>query len=138
MVSCKVREKPEFLYVKNIKVVDFSKKFVTLNADVYFKNPNVIGGQLQTNGIRVLVDDKQMAEVSASSFDVPARKEFSIPLVARIETDSIIRKSNLGTLVSSLLNKKINVRFEGLITYKILGYKDTYRIDETETIKLKF
>lgn len=135
--SCSVKEKPVFLNVENIKVVESTSKHVILTADAFFLNPNDIGGELKTDEIKVFVNDNEMASVSTKSFKVPARKEFSIPLKANIPTDSILSNKNIGGLIGSLFSEKIKVQYKGDIIYKVLGFSYTYNIDKTENVKIK-
>ncbi|GAA3625458.1 hypothetical protein [Flavivirga jejuensis] len=135
--SCSVNEKPEFLYVKNIKVQESTSKHITFTADAFFVNKNDIGGELKTDEIKVFVNDNEMANISTKSFKVPAKKEFSIPLKVNIPTDSIFSDKNLSRLLGSLFNKKMKVQYKGDIIYKALGFSYTYNIDETENVKIK-
>ena len=137
LVSCKVKEKPEFLRVANIKVIESTAESITLAADAFFLNPNDIGGELKSDGIKVFVNDNEMAIVSSESFKVPAKKEFSIPLKAKIPSDSILSGKNLGGLIGSLFSKNIKVQYKGDIKYKALGFTYTYEVDKTENIKIK-
>lgn len=136
-LSCKVRETPEFIKVENIKVTESSPRFITITADAFFLNPNDIGGQLETDGIKVLVNDNELTSVTAESFKVPAKKEFSIPLKASIPTDSLLSNKNLSSLLGSFINKKMKVQYIGDIKYKILGFSHKYHIDRTEDVKIK-
>ena len=136
--GCKVKEKPEFVGVENIKVLESNSNYVTFSADAVFVNPNDIGGELRTDAIRVYVNDNEMASVSTESFKVPAKKEFTIPLKADISTDSILSSKNIGDLIGSLFNKRIKVQYKGDIKYKVLGFSHTYEVDKTENIKIKF
>ena len=135
--SCKVNEKPEFLRVENIKVLESTANSVTLTADAFFINPNDIGGELKSDGIKVFVNDNEMATVSSESFEVPAKKEFSIPLKAVIPADSIFSNKNIAGLIGSLFNKKMKVQYKGDIKYKTLGFSYTYEVDKTEDVKIK-
>ena len=136
-LSCSVNEKPEFIGVENIKVLESTSSYVTLTADALFINPNDIGGELRTDAIKVYVNDNEMASVSTESFKVPAKKEFTIPLKANISTDSILSGKNIGDLIGSLFSKKMKVQYKGDIKYKVLGFTHTYEVDKTETIKIK-
>ena len=136
--GCKVKEKPEFVGVENIKVLESNSNYVTFSADAVFVNPNDIGGELRTDAIRVYVNDNEMASVSTESFKVPAKKEFTIPLKADISTDSILSNKNIGDLIGSLFTKRIKVQYKGDIKYKVLGFSHTYEVDKTENIKIKF
>ncbi|MEY8848727.1 LEA type 2 family protein [Psychroserpens sp. XS_ASV72] len=137
-LSCSVKEKPEFLFVENINVIETSRNTITVSADAYFKNPNDIGGELQTDEIKVFVNGNEMAQVSAERFEVPAKKEFSIPLKAKIPTDSLLSDKSLTALLGSLLSKKIKVQYKGDIKYKVFGFSHSYSIDKTEDLKIKF
>ena len=135
--SCSVKEKPEFLRVDNIKVLESTSKYLVLTADAFFLNPNDIGGDLKSDGIKVFVNDNEMATVSSESFKVPANKEFSIPLKASIPADSIFSNKNIGGLIGSLISKNLKVQYKGDIKYKALGFTYTYEVDKTENVKIK-
>ena len=107
-LSCSVSKKPEFLYVENIKVQESTSKHIILTADAFFTNPNDIGGELKTDGIKVFVNDNEMATVSTESFKVPAKKEFSIPLKATVPTDSILAIKTLADYSVAYLTKKLS------------------------------
>lgn len=137
-ISCSVKEKPEFLRVENIKVLKSTSSTITLTADALFMNPNDIGGELKTDEIKVFVNGNEMASVSTESFEVPAKKEFSIPLTANVPTDSLLSDKNLSSLLGSIFSKTINVQYKGYIRYKVFGFSHTYAVDKTEDIKIKF
>lgn len=136
LVNCSVKEKPIFLRVENIKVLESTSTHLMLSADAFFLNPNDIGGELRSDGIKVFVNDNEMAHVSSESFQVPAKKEFSIPLKASIPVDSLFSDKNLGGLIGSLFSKNLKVQYKGDIKYKALGITYTYDIDETESVKI--
>jgi len=137
LIGCKVKEKPVFVRLDNIKIDESSSKFITLTADAYFMNPNDIKGELKTDAIKVYVNDNEMATVTTKSFKVPARKEFSIPLRAEVSTDSIFSNKSLGGLLGSLISQKMKVQYKGQIKYKVLGFSHTYDVDKTENVKIK-
>ncbi|GAA4885634.1 hypothetical protein GCM10023311_05520 [Flaviramulus aquimarinus] len=136
-MNCSVNEKPEFIGLENIKVLESTSKYVTFTADALFLNPNDIGGELQTDEIKVLVNDNEMASVSTESFKVPAKKEFTIPLKTNIPTDRLFSNKSIGGLIGSLFSKKVKVQYIGNIKYNVLGFSYTYNIDKTENIKIK-
>lgn len=136
-LSCSIKEKPEFLRVDNIKVLESTTNYISVSANAYFLNPNAIGGELKSDGIKVIVNDNEMATVSSESFKVPAKKEFSIPLQANIPIDSIISDKSLGSLLGSLFSKKLKVQYKGQITYKALGISYSYDVDKIDQIDIK-
>ena len=137
-IGCSVNEKPQFIGVENIKVLESTSKYVAFTADALFINPNDIGGELQTDEIKVFVNNNEMASVSAKSFKVPAKKEFTIPLKTKVPTDSIFSNKSISGLIGSLFSKKVKVQYIGDITYRALGFSNTYNIDKTEDVKIKF
>ncbi|WP_298238884.1 LEA type 2 family protein [uncultured Algibacter sp.] len=136
-IRCSVKEKPQFIRVENIKVLESTSRYVTFTADALFMNPNDIGGELKTDEIKVFVNDNEMASVSTESFKVPAKKEFSIPLKTKVPTDSIFSNKSIGGLIGSLFSRKVKVQYKGAIVYKVFGFSYTYNIDKTEDVKIK-
>jgi hypothetical protein len=137
LISCKVKEKPEFLRVDNIKVLESNKDFLVLTADAYFLNPNIIGGELKSDGIKVLINDNEMTTVSSDKFKVPAKEEFSIPLKAEIPLDSIFSNKSIEGLIGSLFSQKLKVQYKGDIKYKALGFTYSYEVDKIDDVKIK-
>ena len=137
ILSCSVNEPPEFVKVNNIKMIESTNTHVTISGEALFNNPNVIGGKLKADGIKVFVNGNEMATVSSENFDVPAQEEFSIPLTVQIPTDSIFSKKNIGGLIGSLFGQKIEVKYQGKLNYKVFGLSHFYDVDETEIIKIK-
>ena len=135
--NCSVNEKPEFIGVENIKILESTPEYIVLTADAFFENPNIISGELQVNDVKVYVNDSEMATVSSKNFEVPAKKDFSIPLTANVPIDSIFGDENLSSLIGSLLTKKMKVQYKGVINYKVLGFSHTYNVDKTEEVKIK-
>ncbi len=135
--NCTVTEQPEFLGLDNIKVIDTNIKNITLSADALFLNPNDVGGTLKTDDLKVYINDSEVATFVSEAFEVPSKEKFNVPLTVAIATDSIIDKKSLGGLLGSLISQKLKVQYKGEIKYNVLGYASTYKIDETQNIKIK-
>ncbi len=99
LLSCKVNEKPEFVGVDNLVIKDASAELIYVSADAHFRNPNNIGGTLKTDGIKVFVNDVEMATIVSEEFDVPADNAFTIPLEAGIPADSLFSNKSIGGLI---------------------------------------
>ncbi len=141
LMNCSVKKKPTFIKIDDIKFLSLVSDTVKLQAKAYFKNENDIGGKLATDEIKVIVNGEEMAQVSSEEFKVPANKEFSIPLNVAIPAKKIFedKKGNiLGGLLNSLINNNLKVQFKGDIKYKVLGFSNTYTVDKTKEIKIKF
>lgn len=135
--NCSVNEKPEFIGVEKIKILESTPEYIILTADAFFENPNDINGEMQVDNVKVFVNDSEMASVSSENFKVPANQNFSIPLTANAPIDSIFGDENSSSLIGSLLTKKMKVQYKGTINYKVLGVSHTYNVDKTEDVKIK-
>ena len=141
LLNCSVKKKPTFIKVDEIKFLSLRSDTVRLQAKAFFKNENDIGGKLSTDKIKVIVNGAEVAQVSSEEFKVPANKEFSIPLNVVIPANKVFDNKKggiLGGLLSSLINKKVDVQFKGDIKYKVLGFSNTYTVDKTQEVKIKF
>lgn len=140
LTGCAVNKKPDFIKVDGIKIVDVTSGKITISAIAHFNNPNDIGGKLETKGVKVFVNDIEMAEVRSEQFKVPANKEFAVPMFVDIPTDKLKGKKGkdfLENLLETLLKQNIKVQFKGKLKYKVLGYSNYYDIDQTETLKIR-
>ena len=135
--NCTVNETPEFIGVNTIKVEDSNSKFITLKAEAEFLNPNDIGGTLKTDDLKVIINNNEISSVTTESFDVPAKDKFTIPLRAKIPTDSLFSDKNLSSILGSLLTKNMKVQYVGDIDYKIMGFSHKYHIDVIDNVKIK-
>lgn len=139
-VSCKLKEKPEFIAIKKVAVVHADLKTVQLKAEAVFMNNNHLGGTLHTDNIDVFVDEILIAKVSSEEFKVPSQDEFVVPLIVNFNTSKLVEsKKNdlLGALLKQFLNKTVNVRFKGELSYKVIGFSATYPIDHIEEVQIK-
>ncbi|WP_442266479.1 LEA type 2 family protein [Tenacibaculum sp. ZS6-P6] len=141
LVNCSVKKKPTFIKVDDIKFLSLKSDTVRLQAKAYFKNENDVGGKLATDEIKVIISGEEVAQVSSEEFKVPANEEFFIPLNVVVPANKIFNdKKNgiLGGILSSLINNNLKVQFKGVIKYKVLGFSNSYVVDKTEEVKIKF
>lgn len=138
--SCAIRQKPEFIKIDRIELVNANSRTLTLKADALFNNPNSVGGRLNTEGVSVFVNDILMGVVSTEAFKVPAKDNFKVPLQIEVNTKDLLNKDPnglLGGLLNSVLNRSLKVTYEGIIQFKALSFSYNYPINKTETIKIK-
>ena len=136
--SCSVNKQPTFIKVDKVKVASFSGDTIRLKAEAFFTNPNDVGGKISTDEIKVIVNGAEVAQVSSEEFKVPARKNFTIPLVVVIPARKVFENNKngiLGGLLNSFLKKSIQVQFKGDLKYKVFGYSNVYPVDEIQEIK---
>ncbi len=140
ITSCSVNKEPIFIKVDDIKLVSIKSDTVVLKAFAFFENPNDVGGKISTDEIQIMVNEHEVAQVTADEFKVPARKEFSIPLFASIPTKKLLNTNKngvLGGLINSILTNKINVRIKGNLEYVVFGFKKEFVVDKSQEIKIK-
>jgi hypothetical protein len=136
--SCSVNKQPTFIKVDNVKVASFSGDTIRLKAEAFFTNPTDVGGKISTDEIKVILNGAEVAQVSSEEFKVPARKDFTIPLVVVIPAGKVFENNKngiLGGLLNSFLKKSIKVQFKGDIKYKVFGYSSVYPVDQIQEIK---
>ena len=136
--GCAVNKKPVFIKVDNLEVVSIGSDTIRLKAVAFFRNPNDVGGSISSEGIRIVLNGAELANVSSEEFEIPARETFEIPLNIVIPANKVIennKSSGIGGLMNSILNRSIKVQFKGDLTYKVLGFSNVYPIDKTEEIK---
>ncbi|TXD46502.1 LEA type 2 family protein [Polaribacter sp. IC073] len=141
MSCCSVQKEPIFMKVDNLKILSFESDTIKLKADAFFENPNDVGGKITTEDIKVFVNGAEVAQVFSDEFKVPARNEFSIPLIAHIPTKNFLNSNKngaLGGLLNSLITNKVNVQIKGNLEYVVFGFKREFLIDKTQEIKIKF
>ena len=138
LFNCSFTRKPEFVRLENIEVIDSNSKTITIRAEALFLNKNDVGGTLKTDDLKVYLNDLELASVISDEFDVPRRKNFTIPLTVKVATASLTSDKNLGSLLGSLLSQSLKLHYKGAIKYKIMGYSSTYTVDEIQDVKIKF
>lgn len=141
ILNCSVQKEPVFIKVDNVEVLSFASDTIKLKADAFFENPNDVGGEISTDELKIFVNGEEVAQVFSQEFTVPAKNEFSIPLIAHIPTKNILSSNKngvLGGLINSLTTNKVNVRIKGKLEYVVFGFKRDFLVDKTQEIKIKF
>lgn len=139
LISCNVNETPEFIRVSTIKIVDSTHENITLASDLVFSNPNHVGGILQADKIKVLVNDIDMGTINSPDFIVPALDEFKVPVEFSFSYRDILNdpENLLKNILSAATDKKIDVRYIGKLTYKLNVFSYDYPLDYSQEISLK-
>ena len=125
-----------YSYVDHLMTNNNRPSFMMMEASSAV-DATTIGGKLETDGIKVVVNDIEVGTVSSKTFNVPAKKEFSIPLNANIPANKILNLNNLSGLLNSVLNKGMQVQYKGEIKYKVFGFSHKYTLDEIQDVKIK-
>lgn len=140
LCSCTVTEKPEFMHVKSLQVVETSLENFTLEATLVFLNKNDVGGTLQAKDFHVFVDSINVATIQSTPFDVPKREKFEIPLRTTIPFKKVFNdnKQNwIGNVLNVISKKSIAVVCKGDVRYKLGSFHYDYPIEYEQSISLK-
>ncbi|MFD0962794.1 hypothetical protein [Pseudofulvibacter geojedonensis] len=136
--SC-IKRNIEYQKLENIKIISVDSNEITLSADAIFKNPNILGGKVFPEDLKVFIGEEEITSVKSRDFKVPAVKEFSVPLEATIPFNKIpgYKKGGILGVIMGSLSKTHKVSFKGILNYRVAGFKSIYKIDHTEELKLE-
>ncbi|AXT50128.1 hypothetical protein D1818_04515 [Aquimarina sp. BL5] len=139
IISCSTSKKPEFKYITNIDVKNISIRNVTIKADAVFNNPNNLKGKLSIDDIHIFVDNIDVGTTSSKEFDVPSKKEFTIPLEGTFSLSKIYEE-NKNNLLSSVLKMmqtdSLLIQYKGNIKYHFGNFSYPYKIDKEQKVSL--
>lgn len=139
--SCTGPQEPIFTGMENLKVDMISTGRITITGDAVYHNPNAIGGTLTATAINVTVNEVEAATIEQNvEIPVPAQSEFRVPLTFNTTPREIFNRDAgglLGGVVNALVDKKVNVHYEGQITVKLAGISYTAPIEYEEEVKIK-
>jgi len=140
LLSCTLIDPPEFIGVEEVTLQKFDGKVIEIVASLKFLNPNNLGGNLKYDDIEVVVNDLNVGVINSELFEVPSQKEFSVPLVAKIKYDDLFktdRKNILKNILNVVLEKKVNITFQGNVVYKLGTLSYNYPLNYSDTLFLK-
>ena len=140
ILSCKVTEKPEFIKVESVKVIQANKNGIKVKTDLLFLNKNRVGGTLQANDIKVLLDSVEVATINSDSFKVPKKEKFVMPLIVTIPYNKVFKdnKQNLlAGIMNMIRNKKIVLTYKGQITYSLGVFTYNYPLNYTQETTIR-
>ena len=137
--GCSLSKKPEFKYISTIEFKNISMRNVTVVANAVFENPNHLNGTLSIDDIHIFVDNIDVGTISSEEFDVPSKKEFTIPLQGNFSLSKIYEKEK-NNIVSSVLKfaqtDSLLVQYKGTIRYHLGNFSYPYKIDKEQKISL--
>jgi len=139
LLSCEVTEKPEFIKVNSVEIIDTSLSNFTMLAKLQFKNKNSIGGTLQANDIHVFVDSINVATINSELFDIPKKSEFELPLEATIPFSKVYennKKDLLSNIINIISSKKVSILYKGEVRYKLGAFSYDYPLNYSQEIEI--
>ncbi len=140
LIGCTVTEKPEFVTVRSLDVVNTSLENFTVEANIIFLNKNGVGGTLEAKDFHVLMDSIDIATVTSKPFHVPKKEKFELPLRAVIPFEKVFKdtKQNLLNAIMHVISKKkITLTYKGDIRYKLGVFHYDYPVAYKQEILLQ-
>ncbi len=137
--GCTLSKKPEFINVKNIKIVSVNSNKIEVKTDILFKNKNSVGGTLQAKDIHVFVDNTDVAIVKTEAFKVPKKSEFILPLLVEIPYKKVFKDNKQNLLVNIMnmvIRKEILMQYKGNIRYSLGKLHYDYPLDYTQKVTI--
>lgn len=137
-LNCSIKKEPKFTGIKQIKIVDKTSRSIQFEVLLEFKNPNLLGGTFSSENLSVYVNDFNLSQLKSPLFEVPALSDFTMPILVSLDAKSF--KGRELEIISSILkigmNKKIDLKIEGPLDYKIIGYSSVYNVKYEDSIDL--
>jgi len=140
LVSCTLIDPPALVGIEEVMIQKFDGKEIEIVASLKFLNPNNLGGNLKYDDIEVVVNDLNVGVINSELFEIPSKKEFSVPLVAKIKYCDLFKsdlKNVLNNILNVVLEKKMNIKFQGNVVYKLGSLSYNYPLNYSDTLFLK-
>lgn len=116
-------------------VVDGSSE-PKLKAQAIFYNPNQHHGKLKRIKIDIFVNGKKAGSIDQKmKIDIPAKKEFTVPLEVKLATKEF---GFLDTLLGFIGGKKFDVHYKGSIRVSYHGLPLKVPVDYKDEVRVKF
>ena len=120
--SCEGPKDIEFKNMTNVRVTDFANKMITLEADAILHNPNIVSVNLVATDVILSVEGAEVGRAvqTTESVSIPAMSDFTVPLTTEFPLNKLGKGGILGTALSVLTKKKVEVHYEGTVTVRVM------------------
>lgn len=140
LFSCSGPKEPEFLRIENLKTEQKSKMDYKVTADFIMFNPNSIGAKLIKTDLDIFVNKVKVGNANQRIYsEVPANAEFTIPVDCTFGIKDIMadQGGSLGGLLNAVLEKKLDLKYEGTIRLKVAGIEFDVPVEYEQEIVIK-
>ena len=138
LFSCSAPQEPIFKDMKNVTARMMSAKEILVSGIAVYENPNAVGGDLTAINVSVQVDEIDAGKLEQNlSVAVPANSTFEVPFEFRFDPAKVFKKKGiLGSVISILEKKSVDVKYEGTITMKMMSVSFDVPVDFEESVSL--
>lgn len=129
-----------FKNMTNVRVTDYSKKMLTLEADVVLNNPNLASVKLVGADVLLSVEGVEVGRAvqTVESVTIPAMSDFAVPLSTQFPLKKLGKGGILGTALTVLTKKKLEVQYKGKVTVRVMDVDFDIPVDYKREIDVNF
>jgi LEA14-like dessication related protein len=133
----KEKMKPKVTDIENIQVVSLSKSLAVVRADLVGENPNPVGVELSALEADVFMDGVKVATVAQTAGTTVPPGRFVVPVQVDAPLAEVFKGGNLGTAINILVNKTVQLRYQGHITVQLAGLPVKVPFEKERPLPLK-
>ncbi len=140
VLSCSAVQEPVFKKMKDLRVEEMSVNLITLTAVANYYNPNPVKCKLIGTDIGVFVDDKEIGRIQeTNAVSIASNSDFDIPVKISFPPKKLLEGNGglLSSVITAVLDKKVDVKYDGFITLDFAGVKIKVPVNYEEKILLK-
>lgn len=135
--GCANYQAPEFNKIKELKVHNIERDFITLKGYAVFDNPNKLSFKVKNIDVAVNYKKEKVATINNIKVTtVPASEQFNIPFSAKIPTETF-KKHLISDLMNIIGGKNVNLKFGGALVVSKFGINRKVPISYEKNIKIK-
>lgn len=127
-----------FKNMTNVRITDFANKMITLEADAILHNPNLVSVNLVATDVILSVEGTEVGRAvqTSESVSIPAMSDFTVPLTTEFPLKKIGKGGILGTALSVLTKKKVEVHYEGTVTVRVMDIDIPIPVDYKREVEV--
>ncbi|MEZ4888621.1 MAG: LEA type 2 family protein [Chitinophagales bacterium] len=127
-----------FQSMNNVRVTDFANKMITIEADAVLHNPNLVSVNLVATDVILSVEGAEVGRAvqTVESVSIPAMSDFSVPLSTEFALKKLGKGGILGTALSVLTKKNVEVHYKGTVTVRVMDIDFDIPVDYKREVEV--
>lgn len=127
---------PEFVKLKNTRLLKFNKEEIQLESTAVFYNPNKAKLKLREIYIDVYIDDTYLTTIDQTKVSkIKKKRTFEIPLHIKVKPENKLA-SLVSKALKALVTNQVKLRYEGFVKVSAYGIPVKVRLKEIEYVKV--
>lgn len=136
--GCQQPDEPSVRSVTNVDIKTVNKDLINLTADMVIHNPNAFALQLSQADLKAYVDDVEIATIIQQyDTEMPAQSDFNMPIDVKMDLKKLYGDepiAAIGKALQVMADRKLDVRFKGIIKAGSASVKLTIPVDQVEQV----